>query len=309
MSNRRGSTVRGIALAAVLGLAATSHPARAQGLTYDMKTTGQFEDPRGGQPMVRTFMAGHGQFAGGKSRIDYTESAAPSGPTRAGTYMITNGATRTTWMVDPAKREYAEFNAEELAKTAEDAQKALGGLAKTEMTNINVTSEELGAGESIGGYATVKYRITEGFTMSISVMGQKSQSVSHSTIDLWVTPELDGAMDPVGRAAAGGGGATAALTAEVAKAYTKVRKGVVLRTIITTESTTGAKKSSHIMTTEISNVKRGGVASSVFDVPSGYTKVDALTSIMGGAPGGDTARAGLDAARRALRDLKRRPPA
>ena len=43
----------------------------AQGLSYDMSTTGTGPD-RSGTVMTRNFMSAHGQFQGGNSRLDIT---------------------------------------------------------------------------------------------------------------------------------------------------------------------------------------------------------------------------------------------
>src|SRR5256885_2721956 len=143
----------------------------AQGLSYDMSTTASGPD-RSGNVATRTMSTAHGQFAGGNSRIDFTESLASTGMMSTGTYMITSASKRTVTSVDPRKHEYTVLDLAELGKTATDMQAALGGVAKTEFTNVKVAMEDLGPGEPLDGYATYKYRISQSFTMNISVMGR-----------------------------------------------------------------------------------------------------------------------------------------
>ncbi|MDQ6829068.1 MAG: DUF4412 domain-containing protein [Gemmatimonadota bacterium] len=250
----------------------------AQGLSYDMKTTGSMVDPRSGAATTRTFMAAHGQFANGVSRIDITESMSPGGLMGTGTYTITNAAKGTTTIVDPAKRTYMELNPAELAKTAAGLQQSLGGLAKTEISDISVNVEDLGAGEPIEGYSTVKYRVTESYTMNMTVMGRSNRSTTHTTSELWVAPQLDGIMNPTARpAAADPTGPMAELTTQLMKAYAKVKKGVMLKRVAVMESESNGKPRSTTMTMTIENVKRASISPSAFEVPSGYSKSASLT--------------------------------
>ena len=258
----------------------------AQGLSYDIRNTMTGVDPRSGSTMTRTTMAAHGQFAGGMSRLDVTESMSPPGGMMgSGTYMITKPAKGTTTIVDPAKREYMVLNPAELAKTAAGLQQAMGGLSKTEVSDITVNMEALGAGESIEGYSTLKYRLTQGFTMTVSVMGMKRGSTSHTTTEFWIAPQLDGAMNPTARpvAASAPTGPMAELTTRLAQAYSTVRRGVVLKAISTVESSGNGKSRTNTMTMTLTNVKRAAISPSVFEVPSDYTKaaspLDALAPL------------------------------
>ncbi|MEP6732985.1 MAG: DUF4412 domain-containing protein [bacterium] len=257
---------------------------RAQGLSYDLRSTMTGVDPRSGSSVTRTTMAAHGQFVSGMSRLDVTESLSPKGGMMgSGTYMITKAAKGTTTIVDPAKREYMVLDAAELAKTSAGLQQATAGLSKTEVSDISVNMEELGPGESIEGYSTVKYRLTQGFTMTISVMGMKRGSTSHTTTEFWIAPQLDGAMNPTARPAAASAptGPMAELTTRLAQAYSNVRKGVVLKAISTVESSGSGKTHTTTMTMTLANVKRSAINPSVFEVPSDYTKAASPLDALG----------------------------
>ena len=146
----------------------------AQGLSYDMSTTASGPD-RTGAVSTRNMMAAHGQFASGNSRIDVTQSMSPGGMMGQGTYMITNGSKGTVTSVDPAKHQYTVIDIAELGKTANDMQAALGGMAKIEVANVKVDVQDLGAGEPLDGYATWKYRISQSYTMNMTVMGHDDE--------------------------------------------------------------------------------------------------------------------------------------
>lgn len=257
--------------------------AGAQGLTYDIVTAGTGLG-RGGASETRTFMAAHGQFADGKSRLDITESLSPGGPMGSGTYMIMNSAKGTMTMVDPAKRQYMEMNPGELAKSAASMQQAMGGVMKQELSGVRVSMEELGAGETVEGYATLKYRVREDYTIKMSMMGRTTETMQHSITELWVAPKLDGVMNPMARPTANATpGPMAALTSEVSKAYAKMRPGVTLKSIRTSETTMSGRKNASTMTTTLTNVRPASISPSVFEVPSGYTKMASPMDALGAA--------------------------
>lgn len=259
----------------------------AQGLSYDMSTVGSGPD-RSGNVTTRSMTTAHGQFTGGNSRLDFTQSLAPGGMMATGTYMITSASKGTVTSVDPAKHEYTVIDIAELGKSAADVQSALGGIAKTEVTGVKVAIEDLGAGEPLDGYATYKYRLTQSFTMNMTMMGHTISSPSQSTTDIWVAPQLDGLMDPSARpTAAMTTGPMAELTKQLVAAFGKMRKGLMLKRVTTSERGTGDHTRATTITTTITNVKRSAISSSVFEVPAGYTKVALIDAV---GPQGAAAR-------------------
>jgi hypothetical protein len=276
LTNSIAHTARATLLAASLALTSTLH---AQGLSYDMSTIGSGPD-RTGAVTTHNFMTAHGQFTAGMSRIDVTESLAPGGMMGAGTYMITSRSKGTVTSVDPAKHQYTVIDIAELGKTATDLQTAMGGMAKTEIADVKVALEDLGPGEPLDGYATYKYRLTQSFTMNMTVMGRTISTPSQSTTDLWVAPQLDGLMDPSSHPPTGSAtGPMAELTSQLTTAYGKMRKGLMLKRVSTTEGGTGAHKHTTVITTVITNVKKTAINPGVFEVPAGYTKVALLDAV------------------------------
>ena len=258
----------------------------AQGLSYDMSTTATGPD-RTGAVATRNMMAAHGQFASGNSRIDVTQSMAQGGMMGQGTYMITNGSKGTVTSVDPTRHQYTVIDIGELGKSAADMQSALGGIAKIEVANVKVDVQDLGAGEPLDGYQTYKYRITQSYTMNMSVMGRTISTPTASSTDVWIAPQLDGLMDPSARPpVAATAGPMAELTRQLTAAYAKMRKGLMLKRVSTMDSGEGARKRTTTVTTTITNVKKSPISPSVFDVPSGYTKVEFGDAMAAQAPAG-----------------------
>jgi len=267
-------------LLALLLLLPAFGAAAAQGLTYDLRTTGVGSDPRSGAPTTTVFVAGHGQASDGNSRLDFTESAAPAGMMGAGKYLIAKVGSHTLVTVDPERREYVTWNEEVLANQAAERQ-ALGEL-KMEVADLVVGFQELGSGETIEGYRTVRYRITDGYTMKVSIVGQTSQSTVHATYDVWTAPELDAAMNPFrGQAAGLASGPMAELTQQTARAFAKVGKGAVLKLVVTNESVSKGKAHTTTMTTLLTNIKRASISPTVFVVPAGYAEKSAEETALG----------------------------
>ena len=251
----------------------------AQGLSYDMSTTATGPD-RTGAVSTRNMMAAHGQFASGNSRIDVTQSMSPGGMMGQGTYMITSGSKGTVTSVDPAKHQYTVIDIGELGKTANDMQAALGGMAKIEIANVKIDVQDLGAGEPLEGYQTYKYRISQSYTMNMTVMGRTMSTPTQSVTDVWIAPQLDGLMDPSARPpVATTTGPMAELTRQLTAAYTKMRKGLMLKRVSTMDSGEGARKHSTTVTTTITNVKKSAISPRVFEVPSDYAKVDLMDAV------------------------------
>lgn len=276
---------RAILLGASLTFASSLH---AQGLSYDMSTTGTMPD-RTGAITNQNFMIAHGQFADGMSRLDVSTSLEPGGMMGAGTYMITSRSKGTITSVDPAKHQYTVIDIAELGKAAKDAQAAMGGISKTEIVDVKVGIEDLGAGEPLDGYATYKYKLTQSYTMNMTIMGHTISTPSQSTTDIWIAPQLDGLMDPNWHSLTGvATGPRAELTRQLSAAYAKMRKGLMLKSVTTTEGGTAARKRAMTMTTMITNVKKTAISRSVFEIPAGYTQVAILDEMTSGA----TARRG-----------------
>jgi hypothetical protein len=209
---------------------------------------------------------------------------APGGMMGTGTYMITNGAKGTVTSVNPAKHQYIVMDIAEMGKTANNMQAALGGMAKMEFADVKVDLQDLGAGEPIDGYATWKYKLVQSDTMKMTMMGRTINTPSASTTEIWVAPQLDGLMDPSARPlVTTPTGPMAELMRQLTAQYGKMKKGLPLKRVTTIVSGEGPRQHTRVMTTTITNVKKTAISPSVFEVPSGYTKIDKAAALTAGA--------------------------
>jgi hypothetical protein len=195
-----------------------------------------------------------------------------------GNYMIANSITRTVTFVDPAKHQYMELDLADLSKDAGGMGSSAPSMVTMKVADVHVSMESLGAGEKLGGYSTLKYRLTENYTMDLTIMGAETKTPTHTTTDIWIAPALDALMNPSARPDVGkiaeATGPMAPLTSAIIKAYANVKPGVMMKRVSTSVSTQSGKPHTSTTTTLLSNVKKGPIPASVFDVPAGYTKVD-----------------------------------
>jgi hypothetical protein len=242
---------------------------QAQGYSYDISTSGT--DSRTNTTQVVS--ASHGRWTKGFTRIDVVSSPARGGMMGAGTYMIGDASTGITAFVDPEKRQYYELNARESSAQAAELQTAMSSVAKMEVVDVHADMEELGAGERMEGYATLRYRLTESYTLRMSVLGHATDTREHSVSEIWVAPELNGDLNPGSRPVASTNAMMKPLTDAIMIAYAKLKPGVMLRMVHTSASGEGKTARSSTTTMTVSNFKHESFAASVFQVPSGYTKI------------------------------------
>ena len=259
-----------VRFAAAALLAAAPASVSAQGYSFDVTSSGT--DPRSGNAQV--IGVSHGRWQKDLTRIDFIESPARGGMMGTGTYMIAVGTTGITTFVDPAKQQYYELNSKEMAAGANELQSAISGVAKMEVVDIHVDMEDLGAGETIEGYATWKYRLTQSYTMRMSILGHANDTKQHTVSELWIAPALLGNLNPGSRPAASMTGMLRELTETTYKEFAKLKPGAMIRMVNTSTSGDGAKARNHVTTMNVSNFKHESFTASIFQVPAGYKKID-----------------------------------
>src|SRR4051812_4434969 len=137
---------RGIALFSLAVACAASIGARppAPGMTYRVRIAMTPPDMPGMQ-MSPVLIVGHGSAIGGLSRID-VDTLSGEVPLNVGDYMLTLDSGRLV-TVSPSSKSYSDGASSMVAIPPQM-------LAQASITNVNVTTEKLGPGEPIQGYAT-----------------------------------------------------------------------------------------------------------------------------------------------------------
>ncbi|MFN2604546.1 MAG: hypothetical protein ABR582_17570, partial [Gemmatimonadaceae bacterium] len=167
---------------------------------------------------------------------------------------------------------------------------------------IKIDAQDLGPGETIQGYATHHYRMTQNYTMNMKMFGRSSKSRSESTTDYYFAPALKALSNPF----VSNSQAWAAsfdmfnnpdYKTQMQAAQGKIQFGVPVKSVIKTVATDDkGKQTTSTVTSEMVNFKNTDVPSSTFAIPAGYTmiempKLDATASAGANSSGANSAGA------------------
>jgi len=273
----RRRLVRPLAAAIPLALLAAAVPAVEPGLSYDFTlTTTATEDGRSRELVA---MTGHGQVTrAGDARVDLGEVKNGGPMAKKNAYVIVQGGERML-MVDPEEKQYYTFNLEQMMAGMGSLLQATSGLVRIQMSNVEVDVADLGAGERLQGYATRHLRLTQSYTMTMSVLGRRNATTSTDTVDYWIAPELKHVVNPflrMGNAAAGMlDFGNPDFQAQMRAANEKLAIGLPLRSVTRSASTDDKGKTTTMAgTMEVTNLRSGDIPASAFAIPAGYTEVE-----------------------------------
>jgi hypothetical protein len=257
-ASRRGIALFSFALAGAAVIAA--RPA-APGVTYRLRMTVTPPEIPGMPAMGATVVVGHGATIGAQNRLDI-DTVSGQVPLNVGDYVLTLDSGRVV-TVSPASKSYSDGMAGMSAIPPEV-------LAQASVTNVNVTTEKLGAGEPIQGYATEKVRMTVTYTLGI--MGQVMNTMS--TSDMWVAKLPTDVATPF----------DSSIPKEMSQgpmkeladkmlAARKALSGTPLKSV-TANTLTGTPMGNLTtnITFELLDVKAGDVDPAMLKVPEGFTK-------------------------------------
>lgn len=210
----------------------------------------------------------------GKARMDF-EGEQRGGMVKKGGFIILDATKGTMTVVDPEERKAMVMEPQALGGMMD----AMGGMMKMEVSDVKVATESLGAGESILGYATRKYKVMRSFTLTVTVMGRKNVTRDQSESELWVADRFieDKAFEAWatnfarGFGGMGGDAFKALIDAERANAP----KGTVLKSVMRSTNTDAGGKATTVTTTmEMQELKKLSLDAGLFEVPAGYEVVD-----------------------------------
>jgi hypothetical protein len=273
----RPSRLAAVAALPILLAAKPLSPALAGGTTYEFVVHGQTAQSGGTDKVM---MRGRGTFAGSDGRIDILETASPAGTFgSAGSYFLVREGGKKMLMVDPANKQYMEWDMANMLAGMSKMVNALGGMMKFEMSEIKIDSHNLGAGETLQGYKTVHYQMVENYTMNVKIFGRSSKSRTETTADYYFAPSLNGLANPFmsnSRAMAQSFDMfnNPDYKVQMSAAMAKIQFGVPLKMVVHTISTDAkGKQQTSIMTSEMLNFKNTDIPRSTFAIPEGYTMI------------------------------------
>lgn len=269
MQFTRFSRIALVNAVALVAIAATPN-ALAEGWRFGWRITTQSSDERvakAAQPSMAV------QMIPGKIRMDFTGERQQPGMKKGG-YMLMDAEQGTLAMVSPEDKQALIMEPGSFGGLAG----AAGSFVKMDISDIKTAVEDLGAGERLLGRSTHKYRVTRGYTMTVSVFGKKVKTTHQSTTDSWMTAEFVNdrswqawaASFARGAQRLGGDGMKKLVDAEK-----DLPKGVPLKQVVTATDTDDKGKATTTTTTmEMTELKKENLDASLFEVPKDYQIVD-----------------------------------
>jgi hypothetical protein len=299
-----------LALVAALPLMLAAKPLAAPlagGTTYEFIVRSQ-SDRTGNKESV--MMRGKGTFAGSDGRIDILE-AGPQGNSDTfggkGSYFLMLDGGKKMMLVDPANKQYMEWNMANMLAGMSKMMNAMGGLMKMEISDIKIEAHNVGAGETLQGYKTVHYQMVQNYTVNLKIFGHSSKSRSETTTDYYFAPALRGLANPfVSNSQAWAQSFdmfnNPDYKSQMAAAQSRIEYGVPLKSVVKTVTTDDkGKQQTSVTTSEMVNFHNTDVPRSTFAIPAGFKqiempKLDANMAAGGaaGAKDGSSAATGPD---------------
>lgn len=276
---RRFSEGRRLAAVAFLAGALVARPSEAQesaGLTFEVSVNT-------GDSAAGTHQTGRGWIAGKRTRIDL-RGGIPGGamPGMGGDdvsiIVHDSGDTPTVALVmhDTKKFMYPSRMMEQL----KEMMAALPDKPAMKFSVTNITVDTLGAGETISGFATKRYKISADIAMAIEMMGESVNESMHVESEGDFAEELSEYSDPLRDTrgfktiTSGMPWADSASAAEMEKLVRAAPRGLALRQVDRVTGVTEGGGPPPITTTRLSNIKRESVPLAQFAIPEGYTELE-----------------------------------
>ena len=293
MSFRFARPARLVAAALIPFVFAAALPV-TDGMTYEflMKTTGKHT---GNKEQVT--LRGRGTYAGDDAKIEIMEAASSSGGREVfggkGTYFVVKNGGAEMFLVNPAEKSYVKWDMANMMAGMAKMMGAMGGLVKMQMSDVKVDAHDMGAGETVQGHPTKHFRMTQNYTMSVSMFGRSSKTKSETTTDFYFAPKLKIANPFVSNshqmAQMGDMFNNPDYKTQLNAAMARMPKnGVPLKTVTTVVSTDDkGKQETTVSTMEMVNFKASNIPASEFAIPKDYTLVEmpSLNAALSGANG------------------------
>lgn len=277
---RRIGVWRKLAVTALLGIAVAGRPSAAQevsGLTFDVSvaTSGS---------AGATQQTGRGWIAGRQTRLDLRGAGMPApgmpGVTAENVSIIIHDSSEAAVvalvMHDQKKFMYPSRMMEQLR----EMMASMPEKPKMTFSVANIVVDSLGAGETVSGFATKRFKVSADISIAIEMMGEIVDQAMHVESEGDYATELSEFADPL-RDTRGMKSITAgmpwmdsAATAEMEKLVLATPRGLALRQVDRVTGVTEGDMPASTTTTTLSNIKRESFSVSMFALPDGYTELE-----------------------------------
>ncbi len=277
---RRFPEWRQWAAVAFLVGALVARPSEAQdavGLTFDVRVTT-------GDSAAGTHQTGKGWIAGKRTRLDLAGGLPNQAMAGMGgqniSIIIDDDSTGTAVIALVMHDEKKFMYPSRMMEQVKEMMASLAGNAKMTFAVSNVVVDTLGAGETISGFATKRYKLSADIRMTMEMMGESMDQSMHVESEGDFAEELADFADPL-RDTRGFKAMTAGMpfmdstaNAELEKLLRAAPRGLALRQVDRVTGVTEGDMPTPTTTTTLSNIRRATFSPSVFDMPEGYTEME-----------------------------------
>lgn len=272
---RRTGIALSAAAASVLAIAASAPHAFSPGYTYRLKITGRVTEPNGTSKDYVT-MSGRTMVTANGGRLDIEEASKERGAmTEKGGYILYDPT--AMMIVSPKDKQILRFGMDDMEKSMSSLSANVPGM-NIKISDVAVSFDKLGAGETLLGMPTTRYRITQDYKIAMKVAFMNRSSTEHIVQEYWMTDQKTGFANPFARMGGMrpvGGGAFAELIAKTTEATSRMGKGIALKSVTTTTSTNNKNETTTgVSTMEITDLQAGNVDDALLKAPADYKVVD-----------------------------------
>ena len=269
---RRAGTALVIAGTAIT-LAAAAPRAFSPGYTYHMKIDSHVTEPNG-KTRDYVVMSGRASVNANGGRLDIDDVAKDrSAMGEKGGYFLYDPT--SMMIVSPKDKQVVRFGFDDLEKGMSQLA-SVPGMNIT-VSDVNVGVEKLGAGESMLGMSTSRFRVTQDYKLAVKVAFVNRNSTEHIVQEYWMADQKNGLANPFARMGPMrmGGGGFDELMSKTSDAMKVMGKGIPLKTVTTATSTSNkGEKTETVSTMEVTELHTGDVDDAMLKAPADYAVVD-----------------------------------
>jgi hypothetical protein len=237
------------------------------GLKYELvtETEAQNVDPEMLKGLQATIEA-----AGDNTRMEIVEGDGRI--FKSGTVVLTRDGGENVTVLEPEKKQYYEYTAEEYRKSAGGGAMPKIGLADLQLSDVRVFVDPKGRDKKIQGYSTNRYHVGMAFRVRISVAGRSHSARTVVKSRVWTTEEIGEEYYALLRAREVKTGFKE-VDDKVAEAAKKV-KGFPLRQVVETEIAIGDQAQGITSTSFVRKIEKVSIDPVRFEVPDDFKEVD-----------------------------------
>jgi len=217
-----------------------------------------------------------------RSRIDLKKHGAEEN-----SYLVITHDGHRVIAVRPADGEYSVLDDSAFERIVGTALQAVSsvGIVRFRVYDARISTERLGAGDSVAGLPTRHYRLTQDFTVDVSAFGAHGDPIrQHLVTDFWVSPDSRILPNPLiemlTRLGSALGQSDPEFVRRSAAARDSLFSGTPLRVVVTATSDAkdDAGKPPSLHRLEITAIERGTFNPGIWEVPAGLHRKEGAVS-------------------------------